>query len=297
MTPLIRKDLSALSTAIPYIKAFKGKTFVVKMGGDLCESERAIHDIIEQITLLQQLGINVVLVHGGGKHSTKLAESLGIKTEFVNGRRITSSVALEVLKMSFLGTLNTNILLTARKIGLSAVGLSGIDADLIVAHRRGPVSVKTDQGTETVDFGHVGEIDSVNTTLLKNLISDGLVPVIASLGATREGEALNINADTIAAYIAVALGAEKLIYTTTVDGVFDDINNPATLHSVLTQKEIESMRSKGLISEGMLPKLETALWALERGVNRVHIVSGFSEDSILHEAFTNEGAGTMITKE
>lgn len=289
-------NFSNLRSAVPYLKAFTGKIFVIKVGGELLEMPNAMDRIIEQLSILSLMGIKIILIHGGGKHATTLGEKLGIKSEFVSGRRITSQAMLEVTKMSFAGELNTEILASFHKQGVHAIGLSGIDGGLIQAKKRPLTKVKDDSGKEReVDFGFVGDIVKIDPTILHHLVIGGYVPVICSLASDSSGQVLNINADTVASRIAAEVKASKLIILGSVDGVLKNLNDQTSLFTTLTAVQAQDLLDSNTASGGMIPKLTTALDALTRGVPRVHIISGSREDSILQEIFTNEGSGTMIT--
>lgn len=289
-------DFSSLRKALPYIKIFRDKVFVVKFGGELCEDPVALDRTIEQLALLSLMGIKLILIHGGGKHATALSEKLGVASEFVSGRRITSKEMLEVTKMSFAGQLNTDLIAAFRKHEIAAVGMSGIDGGLITAKKRPPTKMRDDAtGKERdVDFGYVGDVLSVKTEVIQHLLKGGFLPVICSLAADESGQVFNINADTLASVIAGEIGAEKLCIVGTTDGVLRDVKNPSTLISILTTTEAQKLIEDKVATAGMIPKLTTALDALKRGVSKVHIISGIKEDAILEEIFTNEGSGTML---
>ena len=292
-------DFSSIRSAFPYIKTFRGKRFVFKLGGELCENKATLNQIMEQIALLSLFGIKVVVIHGGGKHATELGERLGYRSAFVSGRRVTSEEMIEVAKMSFAGVLNSDLVASMNALGISAFGISGADFGLIKAHRRPPVVIHDDRVGEEreVDFGYVADVDGVNTEALECLLALDSVPIIASLVSDGDGNILNINADTLAAELAIAMGASKLIQLTGVDGVMSDLNDPGSLISVLTVAETEKLVSDLSISGGMIPKLSNAVRALNGGVGQVHVISGMKADAILQEIFTNEGSGTMIVRE
>ncbi len=289
-------DFSSIRSAFPYIKAFRGKRFVFKLGGELCESTSVLTQIMEQIALLSKFGIKVLIVHGGGRHATELGEKLGYRSAFVSGRRVTSEEMIEVAKMSFAGVLNSDLVSCMNTLGISAFGISGVDFGLVQAHRRPPVRIHDDRVGEEreVDFGFVGDIDSVDAASLESLLALDSVPIVASLVADTDGTILNINADTLAAELAVAMGASKLIQLTAVDGLMGDVSDPGSLISVLTIVEAEAMMTDPAVTGGMIPKLKNAVGALKGGVSQVHIISGLKQDAILQEIFTNEGSGTMI---
>lgn len=291
--------LKALRIAMPYIRAYKGATFVIKLGGNLCRIGLTLDGLADQIAVLYHLGIRVVVVHGGGPQATELTYRLGLSPQIIAGRRITDAKMLEIAKMTFAGTVNSELLAAFRKAKVPAVGLSGIDANLVTAHRR-PVQLVSDPSTgqsQEVDFGFVGDIEQVEPAVLQYLLSGGFVPVVCSLGADAAGQIFNINADTLAVAVAVALGAMKYFSLTSVDGVLDDLNDPRTLHSYVDIAEAETLVKSGKVSGGMLPKLAACLDALRAGVPRVHIVNGERPDALLQEIFTNEGCGTLIVAE
>ncbi len=213
---MINERLDLLREALPYIQRFKNKTFVVKLSGKVTEDQEQLNSLAEEITLLQQVGIHIAVIHGGGKQLTTIAERLGIEQRIVNGRRVTSTETLEVAKMVFAGQINLDILSALRRSGCETVGLSGIDGNIIHARRREIQNVMNQETgeVETIDFGHVGDIVQINVSLLRLLLENGYVPVISSLGADEQGNIYNINADTIAVEIAVKLQAEKLILLT-----------------------------------------------------------------------------------
>ena len=292
-------DFSSIRSAFPYIKTFRNKRFVFKLGGELCESKAMLTQILEQIALLSLFGIKVLVVHGGGKHATELGEKLGYRSAFVSGRRVTSEEMIEVAKMSFAGVLNSDLVATLNSIGISAFGISGADFGLVKAHRRPPVIIHDDRVDKEreVDFGFVGDVDSVNTDALEGILALDSVAIVASLVADNDGTILNINADTLATELAICMKASKLIQLTGVDGVMSDLNDPSSLISVLTVTETENLLKDPAISGGMIPKLSNAVKALKGGVDQVHVISGTKADAILQEIFTNEGSGTMIVNE
>ena len=212
------EHVSLLRQALPCINKFKGKTFVIKIGGEVAHNTDHLHALCEEVALLSQVGIRVILVHGGGPQATEMADKLGIKTRKVNGRRITDDATLDVAKMVFGGKINVEILSSLRRAGVGAVGVSGVDGNTILATRRPPVRVDN----EIVDYGHVGDIESVDPTLLLTLLDGGFLPVVASLAADAEGNIFNINADTVATRIAAVIGAEKLMLASNVDGILAD---------------------------------------------------------------------------
>jgi acetylglutamate kinase len=294
---MINERLDLLREALPYIQRFKNKTFVVKLSGKVTEEQDQLNSLAEEITLLNQVGIPVAVIHGGGKQLTATAERLGISQRMVNGRRVTDADTLEVAKMVFAGQINMDILSALRRAGADTVGLSGVDGDIIQARRREIQKVLNQETgeVEMVDFGHVGDIVNINARLIRLLLDNGYVPVLSSLGADEQGNIYNINADTIAAEIAAHLQAEKLILLTDVDGILRDCDDPGSRISRLTVDEAEALVKDKTVSAGMLPKIAAIARLIRRGVRSAHIINGNRRNALLHEVFTDEGAGTMIT--
>lgn len=288
--------VTALKAAVPYIRMFKRKVFVVKAGGAVFGDEESTRELIEQIGILHEVGIHVVLVHGGGPQSTALANALDVPAQFVEGRRITDEGSLRVATMVLNGIINTRVLAICRDIDLPAIGMSGVDAGLIHAHRRPPVKLAGAEGG-TVDYGFVGDIDSVDSGVLQRQLDAGFLPIISPLSADEDGTLLNINADTVAAAIAVALKAEKLILVTGAPGILDDVNDPGSLLSYLDLADLERMRAEGRLDAGMKPKADAIRSAVKGGVPRVHVISYQVPDSLLLEVFTNEGTGTLVVED
>ena len=287
------KDVNVLREALPYIRRFKGATFVVKFGGEIADAPARLDSFCEELALCAQVGIRLVVVHGGGKQATELSARLGLESAIVDGRRVTDAPTLDVVKMVFAGKLNTEILGAFRRAGVGAVGLSGVDANLVRARRRPPQSV-VDAATgerRTVDFGFVGDVVEVDPRVLETLMADGFVPVIASLAADDEGNVYNVNADTVAAVVAASLKAEKWIVATNVAGVLD---GDGRLLDRLSPDEARSLVGDRVVTGGMVPKLEAALAALEAGVASVHLIDGTRPGAVLDEVFTAGGNGTMV---
>jgi len=248
--------------------------------------------LIEQIAILHYLGVRVVMVHGGGPQLTELTEALGVPTRMVQGRRITDAKSIDATAMVLNGLINTRILALCRDLEIGAVGLSGVDAGLIRAHRRPPVQLPGH--AESVDFGFVGDIDSVDVSVIRQHLDNGLMPVISPLSADDKGTLLNINADTVAAAIGAALGAEKLILCTGAPGILERVDDLTSIVSYTDLAGLNRMRDEGRIVDGMLPKSMAIEFAIRGGVRRVHVISYAATDSILAEVFTNEGTGTLI---
>jgi acetylglutamate kinase len=282
----------ALRSAAPYIRMYKGKTFVVKAGGGVFAQVATTRALVEQIGILHYFGVRVVLVHGGGPQLTELSAALGVATRMVEGRRITDEKSIDVTAMVLNGLINTRVLGICRDLNIEAVGISGVDAGLVRAHKRPPVALGA--GGEVVDYGFVGDIDAVDTTVLKKLLDNGLMPVVSPLSADAAGTLLNINADTVAAALGAALAAEKLILCTGAPGILGSIDDPGSLISYTDLRGLQRLRDEGRIADGMLPKAKAIEEALRGGVRRVHVVSYRSPEGILGEVFTNEGTGTLI---
>ena len=287
------KDVNVLRETLPYIRKFKGQTFVVKFGGEVADDPDVLVSFCEEVALCAQVGIRMVVVHGGGKQATELGHRLGIQAKIVDGRRVTDEKTLDVVKMAFAGKINVEILGAMRRAGVHAVGLSGVDGNLLNARRR-PPQVVLDRATgeeRIVDFGFVGDILDVDPTLITTLVERDFVPVIASLAADDGGGVYNVNADTVASAIASRLGAEKWIVATNVDGVLDC---DGKLISRLARESVTGMIRDGTITGGMIPKVEAAASAIDAGVRSVHIINGMRPGSLLAEVFTVSGSGTMV---
>ncbi len=287
--------IRALKSAAPYIRMYRGKTFVVKVGGGVFVDAAAARALIEQIALLHYFGVRVVFVHGGGPQVTELANALGVDSRMVEGRRVTDRRSIDVTAMVLNGTINTNILGMCRELNIEAVGVSGVDAGLVRAHKRPPVKIASNG--ELVDFGFVGDIDMVDPMVLRKLLDNNLMPVVSPLSADDEGTLLNINADTVAAALAAALGAEKLVLCTAAPGILADRTDPGSLISYTDLAGLRELHAQGRIAEGMVPKAKAIEAAIRGGVRRVHVVSYQAPEGILGEVFTNEGTGTLIVED
>ena len=290
----LRLDL--LREALPYIKRFKGKTFVVKLSGKVTEERERLISLAEELALMHQVGIRLCVVHGGGKQLSDLAALMGVEQTIIEGRRVTDDATLEMAKMIFAGKINTDILAALRHRGVEAVGLSGVDGNIVHAERRPPKEIMNRETGESehVDFGHVGDIIQIDSRLLMVLLDHGYLPVISSLGADAEGTVFNINADTIAAEIAIQLKAEKLVLLSDVDGIYLRAGEPETKLSRLTADEADELIKNGSATGGMIPKLQNIVELLRRGVKSAHIINGNARNALLAEVFTDKGTGTMI---
>jgi acetylglutamate kinase len=289
------KGIAGLKGALRYVRAYRDQVFVVKLGGDVLSEPETLDGVAGQLALLTSLGIRIVVVHGGGPQATALSRRLGVEPRLVAGRRVTDDGALEVAKMVYAGQMNVNLLAALRDNRVQAVGLSGVDAELITAHRRPPVSVVDDSGaTVRVDYGHVGDIERVDPRVLLTLMDARMVPVVASLAGGEGDEVFNVNGDTVAEALAVALRAQKLIFLTGAPGVLRDRNDPSTLVTFADPDDLAGLMANGALSGGMRPKVEACIRAATGGVERTHIIDGRAPDALLLEVFTGSGCGTMI---
>jgi acetylglutamate kinase len=294
---VIRSDPSvairALRSAAPYIRMYKGKVFVIKASGGVFGDPAATRALIEQVAILHQVGIRVVLVHGGGPQLTQVQESLGLTPRMVAGRRVTDAKSMEVTSMVLNGLVNTHILGICRELDIAAVGVSGVDAGLVRAHKRAPVNVEG----QVVDYGYVGDIDMIDVKVLQQLLDDGLMPVVSPVSADDKGTLLNINADTVAAGIGAGLKAEKLMLCTGAPGILESVDDPRSIVSYTDLAGLARLKAQGSLKDGMLPKAKAIEDAIRGGVRRVHVTSYKSPDGILAEVFTNEGTGTLIIED
>lgn len=276
-----------LIEALPYIQRLFGKTIVIKYGGAAMLNEDLTQKILEDVTLLKFVGMNPILVHGGGPDINNMLKALKIEPKFIDGLRVTDDKTMEVVQMVLTGKINKEIVAKLNGMGASAIGLCGIDGNILKAVKAPPKN--------GVDLGNVGKIKSINTTLLKTLAHDQYIPVIAPVGTGDAGESYNINADTVAGEIATALEAEKLIFLTDTDGIRTNENDPESLLYVASKTDILNMIEDGKITGGMLPKVNGCLSAIEHGVKRAHILNGTIPHPIILEIFTDSGIGTMVT--
>lgn len=289
------KGITGLKGALRYVRAYRDHIFVVKLGGEVLADTEALDRVAAQLGLLSSLSIRVIVVHGGGPQATALSRRLGQEPTIVAGRRVTDDDALEVAKMVYAGSLNVNLLAALREHEVQAVGLSGVDAELISARRRPPVKVVDDAGvSREVDYGHVGDVDRVDPRVLTTLMDARFVPVVSSLAGDGDGNVYNVNADTVAESLAVAVQAQKLLFLTGAPGVLRDRNDPSSLVTFADPDDLAALMSSGAIAGGMRPKVEACIRAATGGVERTHIIDGRLPDSILLEVFTGSGCGTMI---
>ena len=278
-----------LAEALPYIKKLRGQTIIIKYGGNAMINEDLKQTVMDDITLLKYIGINPIIVHGGGPDINSMLKTVGKESTFVNGLRYTDDETMQYAQMVLIGKTNKEIVSILCGKGAKAIGISGIDGNLIEAEK-----LDTDADGNPVDIGFVGKIKKINTKVIEMLANDEYIPVIAPIGVGSDGQSYNINADTVASEIAVALKASKLMFLTDVGGVLDNDKN---IIPVLSEKDVADCISSGIISGGMIPKIEGCLDTVRRGVNRAHIIDGRIPHSIILEIFTKNGIGTMIVKE
>lgn len=273
-----------LVETLPYIEKYSGKTMVVKYGGSVMQNDRLKDSVMEDIILMSYVGINVVLVHGGGKEINHVLDKLNIQSEFINGLRYTDEDTMEVVQMVLSGKVNKDLVSKINSKGGNAIGLCGIDGNMLLC----------EELQETVDLGFVGKIKKVNTKVINDCLKDGYIAVIATVGVDEEGNSYNINGDLAASAIAQELSAEKLILLTDVPGLLKEPSMDESLISEIKKEDMNSLFEKGIVSGGMIPKVNCCLDALYNGVKRVHILDGRIRHSIIMELFTDAGIGTLI---
>lgn len=284
-----------LIEAIPYIRTFYGKTFVVKYGGNAMINEDLKRGVMQDIVLLKFLGVNPVVIHGGGPEINQMLKRVGKQSQFVQGLRVTDAETMEIVQMVLVGKLNKEIVSRLNLLGAKAIGLSGQDAKLMLAQKTVPTMPEGYTG-EIPDIGFVGEVTEINTKVLQELMADGYIPVISSIGMGEDGHSYNINADTAAGELAAALQAEKLLMLTDVEGIFRDYNDKSSLISSLKVEEAYRMINNRTIEGGMIPKVEACIKAVQGGVKRTHIIDGRLLHSMLLEILTDQGIGTMVVE-
>lgn len=273
---------AVLAEALPYIRRFWGKVVVVKCGGAVMDDPRLAALLAQDVALMRSVGMRPVVVHGGGPQIGELMRRLGKQPEFLDGLRVTDAETLDIARMVLVGKVNRDVVSAINVHGTLAVGLSGEDAGMIAATARSP------------ELGFVGDVASVNPQIIERLLTEELIPVIATIGVDDQGQAYNVNADTAAAAIAAALGAEKLVYLTDVPGLLRDVDDPASLLPRVSATTVEALLEEGTLTGGMVPKINSCLRALDLGVTRAHILDGRVPHVLLLEVFTKEGVGTMI---
>ena len=290
------KKAGTLVEALPYIQEFYGKTIVIKYGGNAMINEELKHKVMEDVSLLKYVGMRPVIVHGGGPDITQFLKKVGKQSAFVSGLRVTDEETVEIAEMVLDGKVNSDIVNMLNCRGVKTVGLSGKDAGLIKASKK-LATVYDEAGKQAnVDIGYVGQVAAIDTSILDTLLDNGYIPVIAPIGVGDDGESYNINADYVAAEIAGALKAEKLLLLTDTEGVYKDFEDKDTFISTLTVAEAKKYIKTGIISGGMIPKIEACLKSIESGTNKVHIIDGRQPHSIILELLTSSGIGTQVIK-
>ncbi|ORU01320.1 Acetylglutamate kinase [Anaerovibrio sp. JC8] len=290
------KKAGTLIEALPYIQEFYGKTIVIKYGGNAMINEDLKQKVMEDVSLLKYVGMRPVIVHGGGPDITQFLKKVGKQSAFVSGLRVTDEETVEIAEMVLDGKVNSDIVNMLNHRGVKAVGLSGKDAGLIKAQKKLATVYDEAGQQENVDIGYVGQVASIDTSILDTLLNNGYIPVIAPIGVGEDGESYNINADYVAAEIAGALKAEKLLLLTDTEGVYKDFEDKDTFISTLTVAEAKEYIKSGIISGGMIPKIEACLKSIESGTNKVHIIDGRQPHSIILELLTSSGIGTQVIK-
>lgn len=282
--------------ALPFIQKFHDKVIVIKLGGSVLGNEEMLDSILQDVVLLNFFGMKIVVVHGGGPEISEEMRKMGIKPKFIEGLRVTDERTMEVLHEQLAGKINKQIVLGINHHGGKAFGISGMDGNFIRAHKL-VYKTTTKKGKEIeVDLGLVGEVEKIDPTIINSLVKSGCIPVITPIGIDAEGHSLNINADTVAAELAAAMHAKKIILLTNVMGVMRDPNDEKTLISVLTVEDAQKLMQEGVIKKGMIPKVEACLKAIQGGVERAHILSGKTAHALLLEILTESGIGTMIER-
>ncbi len=281
-----------LMEALPYIKEFSGKTVVIKYGGNAMVNEEIKEQVIKDIILMKYVGINPVIIHGGGPAINDMLSRLGKKAEFKLGNRVTDDETMEIVEMVLTGKINKDIVSRINKNGGKAVGITGKDSNLIVAEKK-----YLEKDGEKIDIGYVGKVKKINPRMIDILDKEGYIPIISPVGIGEDGKTYNINADYVAGEIAGALQADKFILMTDVPGILKDINDPGSKIQSLKYSEVRGLIEDETISGGMLPKIDACMTAIDRGAEKVHIIDGRIKHSILLEIFTNEGIGSMIVRD
>jgi acetylglutamate kinase len=290
------KDKAAiLVEALPYIQKFFGKTIVIKYGGNAMVNNELKAKVMEDIALMKYVGIRPVVVHGGGPDITSFLQKIGKKSEFVSGLRVTDEETVQIAEMVLVGKVNTEIVSLLNHRGVKAVGLSGKDAELIRAKKK-LAEVYDGEDVRMVDIGFVGEVERINVDILNDLLDQDYIPVIAPIGVGVNNESYNINADYVAAEVAGALHAEKLLLLTDIEGIYKDYHDKTTFVSTLTQDEAKEMIKEGAIAGGMIPKVEACLCSLAAGAGKTHIIDGRLDHSLILEVFTPQGIGTEVVR-
>ena len=275
-----------LIEAIPYFKKFASKSIIIKLGGSVLEVKEVQNRLIQDVILLKSVGINPIVVHGGGKRISSFLKRLGKEDRFIDGLRVTDKETMEITQMVLSGQVNKELVNLVHQHGGKAVGISGLDGQVIMAEKK----------QSKVDYGFVGDINQINPELINILENSHFIPIISTIASDKNGTVYNINADHVATQIAICLKAEKLIYLTDIDGVLQDVNDTNSLIKQIYYNDIPSLIKKKLVSAGMIPKLQSSADAISHGVKNIHILNGFKEHSVILEILTQNGVGTIIKK-
>ncbi len=291
------KDKAAvLVEALPYIKEFHGKTVVIKYGGNAMINKELKEAVMQDIVLMKFVGMNPVVIHGGGPEINTMLKRVNKESTFINGLRVTDDEVMEIVEMVLVGKVNKEIVSAIHLHGGKAMGLSGKDGGLITARKKMHYE-RDDAGNHSeIDLGFVGEVENIKASVIHDIISQGYIPVIAPIGSGLDNETYNINADYVAGKVAEALSADKFVLLTDTEGIYDDRGGEKRFYSSLNVNEVDQLISEGVIAGGMIPKVECCVEAIENGVKRVHVIDGRVPHSILLEIFTTSGIGTMIVK-
>lgn len=281
-----KEMVNHLIEALPYIMKFRDRIFVFKYGGSIIENQENKMAFIEDVSLLLHLGMKVIIVHGGGKHISRRLEEKGIDSHFHKGYRVTSESAISEVEMVLSGHINKDLTLQFNNFGIEAIGINGKDAGLIKATKK--------VIDESYDIGHVGDVEKINTVFLKRLMDQGYLPIISPIGFDNQGVTYNINADDVASMIAQSMEAEKLFLISDVDGIYRDMEDPSSFISRITVDEAFELLDEGILTGGMIPKINSCIDSIRNGVKSVHIINGSIAHSVLLEVFTDDGIGTMI---
>ncbi len=291
-----QEKASILIEALPYIQEFYGKTIVIKYGGNAMINDTLKEQVMQDIVLMKYVGIRPVIVHGGGPDITAYLKKFGKVSEFVSGLRVTDEETVQIAEMVLAGKISSEIVNRLNRLGVRAISLSGKDADLIIAHKKLAEVHNGTNNVKKVDIGYVGEVERINTTVINDLLDNDYVPVVSPIGAGHEDESFNINADYVAAEIAGALQAEKLLLLTDTKGIYRNFEDKSSFISTLTQKEAKELINNGSIAGGMIPKVEACLHSLDSGTGKACIIDGREAHSLILELFTSQGIGTEVIR-
>lgn len=285
------EKINVLVEALPYVNRFRKHIIVIKYGGNAMVNNDLKTSVMQDILLMKSVGMIPIVVHGGGPFISNMLDRLSIESHFVDGLRVTNEDAMQVAEMVLSGSVNNDIVRTYNHMGGNAIGLSGLDDHLLTVSKK---EITSEDNLTPVDLGYVGDIDSVNVSLLEHLIDNDYVPIISSVGIGADGHSYNINADQVASAVAIALKASKIIFLTNTPGILTDSDDPSSLISKLNADEVQALINDGIVTDGMIPKINCCLEAISNGVDKAHIIDGRMEHSLLLELFFDMGIGTML---